>query len=128
MTPGPSSSMLEHFAEQFLDAAASDTQHLPSERRHMVQAAVAAVVPRQPRLEVSQPLHTVEDRIQRAGTEAIAVVTELIHHPLAEDGPFGCVVQDVKTNQTIVQASIFHRFPIAYTDIGNRCEFGGSPK
>ena len=61
-----------------------------------------------------------QDRIERAGAQPIAVAAELVDHPLAEDGALCRVVQDVQPNEAVVQVAIFHRSSMSNIDIVHR--------
>src|SRR3954454_20120315 len=95
--------MLEHLAKQLLDALACRAECLAAGGRGAVDATAAAVALPPLRAQVPLALHAMEDRIERSGAEPVAVARQLVDHRLAEDRPFGSVVQQVEADQTGVE-------------------------
>src|SRR6476469_6796303 len=110
----------KHFAEQLLHAVPRRNQGLAARRRRAVDAAVASAVQYLLRSQVAVPFHAVENRIERAGAEPVAVARELIDHCLAVDGAFGGVMEDVQTYQACIKISIMHRISMSESDSGDR--------
>ena len=120
--------MFEHLTEQFLYALSSHHERLPTHSRGPVHTPVSAAVQGQPRAHVSLAFHPVQNRVQRACTQTVSVPPEFVDHRLAEDGAFGCMMQDMEANQTGVEITINHRHSMSNSDKEYRayCEaFGG---
>jgi hypothetical protein len=61
-----------------------------------------------------------KDRIERSCAQPITVPAQLVDHRLAEDRPFGRVMQDVQPDQPGVEVAINHRISMSDSDGGVR--------
>ena len=91
----PSLSRLD-LAGQFFEEPRDDPQDAPPRRRQMVLApstwpGVSVGLAAQPSVRLHPPQH----RIQRSGADRVAVLAQLVEHPLADNGVLGGMMQDV---------------------------------
>src|SRR3954466_10141207 len=61
--------------------------------------------------KVTLSCHAVQDGIEGAGAQPIAMATKLVDHRLAEDRAFGGVMKDMQPDEAGVQVPIDHRCP-----------------
>lgn len=101
--------VFEHFAEQFLHSLPSDDESLPTRGRRPIHPATPPIVEGQAGPQIALPFHAVQDGIERARAQAIAVATKLVDHRLAEDRTFGGMMEDVEPDEPGIQVAIDHR-------------------
>ena len=99
-------------------ACARVDERLAAGRRRAVHAPVPPAVQRRAGAQVALPLHAVQDRIQRAGAQPIAVPAQLVDHRLAEDRALRGVMENVEPDQSGVEIAIYHRNSSSKVDIG----------
>ena len=94
LPPGRYWTMLSNFTIQLIQRAHDPRKHFVTARCETVHAGAFGA----PRLRRSEPAvlcHAGQHRIQRPGTQAIAVVMQFFKHPLAIDALFGRMMEDV---------------------------------
>src|SRR4051812_43481136 len=101
-SPRPSI-VLEHFAEQFLHALPGDHKRLPARGRRSIHPAIAPTVQCRAGSQIALPFHAVQDRIERARAQAIAMPTKLVNHRLAEDWALSSVMENMESDESRVQ-------------------------
>jgi hypothetical protein len=91
--------VLEHFAEQFLHTLPADHERLATRRRRSIHTPIAPRVHRRAGPQVSLAFHAVQDGIERARAQSIAMSTELVDHRLAEDRTVRGVMKNVQPDE-----------------------------
>jgi hypothetical protein len=56
--------------------------------------------------QIAFSFQAVQQRLERAGADAVAVAGQFFNHTEAEDGLLGRVVQDVQTDQAGVEVAV----------------------
>src|SRR5689334_3671839 len=95
-----SSTVLEHLAEQFLHTPAADHERLPTRGRRSIHTAIPSSIERQSGPQEALAFHAVQDGIERAGAQPIAMPAKLVDHRLAEDRAFSSVMKNVESDET----------------------------
>ena len=112
--------VLEHLAEEFLDAPSCRDKRLATWGGRPIHASVPSTVQREARPQVALPFHTVQDGIERARAQAIAVPAELVDHRLAEDRSFSGVMKNMEPDESGIEIAIYHRTSASVFDNGVR--------
>src|SRR5437762_11946578 len=112
--------VFKHLAEQFLDARARRDESLPPGGRRAIYASAPSAIQHGPRPQIAVALHSMKNRVERAGAQPVPVAAELVDHRLAEDWTFRGVVKDMEPNQPRVELSIIHRGSISSLDRKSR--------
>jgi hypothetical protein len=84
-------------------------------RGDFVDAALAAGGAVEVRLEQAGTFHAMQEGIEGAGADAIAVVGELVHHGEAEDGLVRGVNQHMDANEAVIEFALVTRHTFEYT-------------
>src|SRR5688572_27599006 len=101
--------VLEQLAEELANFRFGGGEHPAARRRRAIEPANAAAVSMVGGLEVALGFEAVQDGIQRARTDLIAMPGQLFDHAEAEDVSLSGVMEDVKPNQSGIQVSVVRR-------------------
>lgn len=95
---------------QLVDLHSRLPQGFPSRRRDAIEASRAAAGLTRQCSKQAGALHPVEQRVQRARPNAVAMMRELFHHRQAEDRLMARVQQHVNADQAVKQFALvtFH--------------------
>jgi hypothetical protein len=91
---------------QLIDLRPRMLESLSALSGHSVHAASASLDDLEHRTQQASTFHTVQERVQRAGTDPISVVPELLHHRESEDILVSCVNEHMNPNETGEQLSL----------------------
>jgi hypothetical protein len=95
-----------HFFKEFADKITRLGKGAAAGGGGGVNLALVAIHEPGSRTEPAAALHAVEERIDSAGTEAVAVTAELVDDAKAEDRFLGGVVQNVETDKPDVEVLV----------------------
>ena len=98
----------------------ASTSALRPGRGCAIHPTYAPVVLRRAGPQQSLPFHAVQNRVERAGAQPIAVPAQLVDHLLAEDWTFSGVMEKMEPDEPGVEVSIYHRISITDCDNENR--------
>jgi len=96
---------------QGFSACGSDLVDTPPVATNLVEA----------RLEQTGPFQSVQERVESAGTDAITVVFQFVHHCEPEDGLVRGVDQHVNTNQSVIEFALMISHTINISPPGEFC-------
>ena len=80
---------------QLVHELSDEVEHGASRCSEVIKSARSQSVAVDFAREPAVALHALEQRIQRAGTDVIAMAAKLSEDPLADNRPFGRVMEDV---------------------------------
>jgi hypothetical protein len=118
--------VLEHFAEELVHAFPGLDEGFATGCRCAVHPAYTPVVLSGAGPQQSLPFHPVQNRVQRAGAQAVSVSAQLVDHFLPKDWTFSSVMEKMQPDEPRVQISICHRNSITDYDNENRGYCSGS--
>ena len=108
-SPIPPSVTFNEFAEKLADLNLCHLVRLFSQRRGLVDATKSPPRALLSRLQIAAALHRMQHRVERAGTQLVAVPGELIDHPLPIKFALGGMVKDVQPDQPLEQLMVLTR-------------------
>jgi hypothetical protein len=103
-----SSFFLDELREELPHPRPRPIERAAAPRRRDVEPPAPARLAPGPGAQVPPPLEPVEERIERAGAEPVAVARELRRDPGPEDGLLRRVVEDVKPDEPEVERRVPH--------------------
>src|ERR1019366_207114 len=106
----------EHFPEEFLHAPASGVQRLAAERSDLIDPPSGFSVPLLVRSKIALLLQSVQNGIESARTQLVAVTSQLLCDPDAVQRLLVRMVENVQANQSRIETFIIHidfRCPIS---------------
>jgi len=98
--------VLEQLAEELADFGFCRSEDASAGRRGSVEPANTTAVSVRGGLQITLGLEAVQDGIQRARAETIAVPGQLFDHPQAEDLTLPGVVEDVQANESGIEVAV----------------------
>jgi hypothetical protein len=106
--PASISFILEEFAEQFTDLDLSTIERPPANRRCAIRAPRRSAVPARNRTQIAFRLECMENWIERARAEAVAMAFEFLHDAKTKNRLARRVMQNMQPDKARIQLPIAH--------------------